>query len=50
VVIKVDRFRPKLELGFRRAPARWAIAFKYAPEEAETHVEEIAVSWAAPGV
>jgi DNA ligase (NAD+) len=41
VVIKVDDFAQQLELGFVSRSPRWAIAFKYAPEEAETAVEEI---------
>ena len=41
VVIKVDRFDQQLELGFVARSPRWAIAFKYAPEEAETEVEDI---------
>ncbi len=41
VVIKVDAFPQQLELGFVARSPRWAIAFKYAPEEAETDVEAI---------
>jgi DNA ligase (NAD+) len=41
VVIKVDRFDQQLELGFVSRSPRWAIAFKYAPEQAETEVESI---------
>jgi DNA ligase (NAD+) len=41
VVIKVDRFDQQLELGFVARSPRWAIAFKYAPEQAETEVEKI---------
>jgi DNA ligase, NAD-dependent len=41
VVIKVDDFAQQLELGFVARSPRWAIAFKYAPEQAETVVEEI---------
>jgi DNA ligase (NAD+) len=41
VVIKVDDFAQQLELGFVARSPRWAIAFKYAPEQAETEVEEI---------
>jgi DNA ligase (NAD+) len=41
VVIKVDRFEQQLELGFVARSPRWAIAYKYAPERAETEVEAI---------
>ena len=50
VVIKVDRFDQQLELGFVARSPRWAIAFKYAPEEAETDVEEIACYVGRTGV
>ena len=41
MVVKVDRHDAQLELGFVARSPRWAIAFKYAPEQAETVVEEI---------
>ena len=41
IVVKVDRFDQQLELGFVARSPRWAIAFKYAPEQAETVVEAI---------
>jgi DNA ligase (NAD+) len=50
VVIKVDSFAQQLELGFVARSPRWAIAFKYAPEEAETEVEEIACYVGRTGV
>ncbi len=50
VVIKVDRFDQQLELGFVARSPRWAIAFKYAPEQAETDVEEIACYVGRTGV
>ncbi len=50
VVIKVDRFDQQLELGFVARSPRWAIAFKYAPEQAETEVEEIACYVGRTGV
>jgi DNA ligase (NAD+) len=50
VVIKADRFDQQLELGFVARSPRWAIAFKYAPEQAETTVEEIACYVGRTGV
>ncbi|HSS95289.1 MAG TPA: NAD-dependent DNA ligase LigA, partial [Candidatus Dormibacteraeota bacterium] len=50
VVIKVDSFDQQLELGFVARSPRWAIAFKYAPEQAETTVEEIACYVGRTGV
>lgn len=41
VVVKIDRHDQQLELGFVARSPRWAIAFKYAPEQAQTVVEEI---------
>jgi DNA ligase (NAD+) len=41
LVVKVDRHDQQLELGFVSRSPRWAIAFKYAPEQAETRVEEV---------
>jgi DNA ligase (NAD+) len=41
MVVKVDRHDQQLELGFVARSPRWAIAFKYAPEQAETTVEDI---------
>jgi DNA ligase (NAD+) len=41
IVVKVDRFDQQQELGFVARSPRWAIAFKYTPEQAETEVEDI---------
>src|SRR5258707_8973349 len=41
IVVKVDKFDQQLELGFVARSPRWAIAFKYTPEQAETVVEKI---------
>jgi DNA ligase (NAD+) len=41
VVVKVDSHADQLELGFVARSPRWAIAFKYAAEQAETVVEDI---------
>ena len=50
MVVKVDSFPQQLELGFVARSPRWAIAFKYAPERAETEVEEIACYVGRTGV
>jgi DNA ligase (NAD+) len=50
VVVKVDGFPQQLEMGFVAHSPRWAIAFKYAPEQAETEVEEIACYVGRTGV
>jgi DNA ligase (NAD+) len=50
VVIKVDSFAQQQELGFVARSPRWAIAYKYAPEQAETVVEEIACYVGRTGV
>ena len=50
MVVKVDGFTQQLELGFVARSPRWAIAFKYAPEQAETVVEEIACYVGRTGV
>jgi DNA ligase (NAD+) len=50
MVVKVDDFAQQLELGFVARSPRWAIAFKYAPEQAETQVEEIACYVGRTGV
>jgi DNA ligase (NAD+) len=50
MVVKVDDFAQQLELGFVARSPRWAIAFKYAPEQAETEVEDIACYVGRTGV
>src|SRR5256712_1643140 len=50
MVVKVDGVPQQLELGFVARSPRWAIAFKYAPEQAETEVEEIACYVGRTGV
>jgi DNA ligase (NAD+) len=50
IVVKVDGFAQQLELGFVARSPRWAIAFKYAPEQADTEVEEIACYVGRTGV
>lgn len=41
IVIKVNDFTVQNELGFTVKAPRWAIAYKFPPEEAQTVVEEI---------
>ncbi|MBM3332620.1 NAD-dependent DNA ligase LigA [candidate division WOR-3 bacterium] len=41
MVVKVDRFSDREELGMTEKSPRWAVAYKYAPEEAETEVLKI---------
>lgn len=41
VVVKVDRFDYQRELGMVSRAPRWAVAFKYPPEQVETVVEDI---------
>jgi DNA ligase (NAD+) len=50
VVLKVDRHDQQLELGFVSRSPRWAIAFKYAPEEGESVIESIEVYVGRTGV
>ena len=44
VVIKVDDLRHRDELGFTSRAPRWAIAYKFPPEERTTRLREILVS------
>lgn len=41
VVIKVDRFNQQEELGYTAKSPRWAIAYKYKAESAETILESV---------
>ncbi|MGH9189552.1 MAG: NAD-dependent DNA ligase LigA [Acidimicrobiales bacterium] len=44
VVVKVDDLAQRSELGSTSKSPRWAIAYKFPPEEATTRLEEIMVS------
>ncbi|MBW4476745.1 MAG: NAD-dependent DNA ligase LigA [Tolypothrix brevis GSE-NOS-MK-07-07A] len=44
VVVKLNSFKLQEDLGFTQKFPRWAIALKYAAEEAPTRVENIAVN------
>jgi DNA ligase (NAD+) len=41
MVVKVDGFRDREELGMTEKSPRWAVAYKYPPEEAETEVLDV---------
>src|SRR6202022_1539357 len=43
IVIKVNDLGQQTELGFVSRSPRWALAFKFPPEQAETVVNEIKV-------
>lgn len=50
VVVKVDSFAQQDALGFTSRAPRWAIAFKFPPEQRETVLREIKVSVGRLGV
>lgn len=50
MVIKVNDFAQQEELGATVKDPKWATAYKYPPEEAETQVERIAVTMGRTGV
>lgn len=50
VVVKVDSFAQQDALGFTSRAPRWAIAFKFPPEQKETVLREIKVSVGRLGV
>ncbi len=49
IVIKVDRYDQRRELGATSRAPRWAIAYKYPPEEKTTRVLRIAVNTGRTG-
>lgn len=50
VVVKVDSFTQQSELGFTARAPRWAIAFKFPPEEKQTVLREIRIQVGRTGV
>ena len=50
VVVKVDGFDQQTDLGFTARAPRWAIAFKFPPEEKATVLREIRIQVGRPGV
>ena len=50
VVVKVDSFAQQDELGFTARAPRWAIAFKFPPEEKTTVLREIRIQVGRTGV
>ena len=50
VVVKVDDFAIQSELGFTAKAPRWAIAFKFPPEEKTTILRNVAVQVGRTGV
>ncbi|MDN3505709.1 MAG: NAD-dependent DNA ligase LigA [Simkaniaceae bacterium] len=50
IVIKVDDFRLREELGSTGKSPRWAVAYKFAPEQATTKIQEITVQVGRTGV
>lgn len=50
LVIKVNDFRQQEELGYTSKDPKWAVAYKYPPEQAETRIIDITVSLGRTGV
>ncbi|MGI6221085.1 MAG: NAD-dependent DNA ligase LigA [Coriobacteriales bacterium] len=50
VVVKVDSFAEQAELGFTTRAPRWAIAFKFPPEEVTTILQDIVIQVGRTGV
>ncbi|AMP21026.1 hypothetical protein AZF37_07505 [endosymbiont 'TC1' of Trimyema compressum] len=50
VVIKVNNIRDQIELGSTTKSPRWAIAYKFPPEQQITKVEDISISVGRTGV
>lgn len=50
VVIKVNTISDQLEMGYTEKSPRWAIAYKFPPEQKETIIENISISVGRTGV
>jgi DNA ligase (NAD+) len=50
IVIKVDQFSLRDDLGVTGKSPRWAVAYKFAPEQATTKIREITVQVGRTGV
>ncbi|MDP1817973.1 MAG: NAD-dependent DNA ligase LigA, partial [Leadbetterella sp.] len=50
IVIKLDEFKDQKRLGITGKNPRWAIAYKFAPEQAETKISYIAVYVGRTGI
>lgn len=50
IVIKVDDLESQKKLGVTGKNYRWAVAYKFAPEQAETRVEKITVQVGRTGI
>lgn len=50
VVVKVDGFSKQRELGFTARAPRWAIAFKFPPEQKETKLNAIKIQVGRTGI
>lgn len=50
VVIKVNNIADQIEMGYTEKSPRWAIAYKFPPEQKETIIENITISVGRTGV
>lgn len=50
IVVKVDELKLQEELGSTGKSPRWAVAYKFAPEQAKTQIKEITVQVGRTGV
>jgi DNA ligase (NAD+) len=48
VVVKADDFAVQIEAGIRSRSPRWAVAWKFPPQEAKTRVQPSRCTSAAP--